>query len=101
MKFEDENFKEEFMKWLNSKTEEEILQKLKELEEDKKMSADEMFDELGYEKIHDNKRRRVYSNHLARIVFKIKNKWIDINMNLDILELQAINKKCKELGWIE
>lgn len=36
MKFEDENFKEEFMKWLNSKTEEEILQKLKELEEDKK-----------------------------------------------------------------
>lgn len=32
MKFEDENFKEEFMKWLNSKTEEEILQKLKELE---------------------------------------------------------------------
>lgn len=34
MKFEDENFKEEFMKWLNSKTEEEILQKLKELEED-------------------------------------------------------------------
>ena len=32
MKFGDENFKEEFMKWLNSKTEEEILQKLKELE---------------------------------------------------------------------
>ena len=32
MKFEDENFKEEFMKWLNYKTEEEILQKLKELE---------------------------------------------------------------------
>ena len=50
MKFEDENFKEEFMKWLNSKTEEEILQKLKELEEDKKMSADEMFKELGYKK---------------------------------------------------
>lgn len=41
MKFEDENFKEEFMKWLNSKTEEEIVQKFKELEEDKKMSADE------------------------------------------------------------
>ena len=55
------------------------------------MSADEMFDELGYKKIHDNKRR---------IVFKIKDQWIAINMNLDILELQAINKKCQELGWI-
>lgn len=33
MKFEDENFKEEFMKWLSSKTEEEIVQKFKELEE--------------------------------------------------------------------
>lgn len=50
MKFEDENFKEEFMKWLSSKTEEEIVQKFKELEEDKKMSADEMFEKLGYKK---------------------------------------------------
>ena len=63
--------------------------------------ADEMFDELGYEKIHDNKRRIVYSNHLTRITFKIKNQWIDINMNLDIRELQAINQKCKELGWLD
>lgn len=65
------------------------------------MNADEMFEELGYEKIHDNKRRIVYSNYLARIVFKIKDQWIDINMNLDILELQAINKKCQELGWLK
>ena len=65
------------------------------------MKADEMFDELGYEKIHDNKRRIVYYNRLTRITFKIKDRWVDINMNLDMKELQAINEKCKELGWIE
>ena len=63
--------------------------------------ADEMFDELGYKKIHDNKRRIVYSNRLTRITFKIKDQWVDINMNLDMQELQAINEKVKELGWNE
>ena len=29
MKFGDENFKEEFMRWLNSKTEEELVESFK------------------------------------------------------------------------
>lgn len=62
--------------------------------------ADELFDELGYVKVHDNKRRIVYKNYLGKIEFKIKDKWVDVgNMNIDMQELQAINKKCEELGW--
>ena len=34
MKFEDENFKEEFMRWLNSKTEEELVDKIEEFKEE-------------------------------------------------------------------
>ncbi len=62
--------------------------------------ADEMFDEIKYRKIHDNKRHIVYSNGLTKIEFKIKYKWINVDLNMDMQELQAINEKCKELGWL-
>lgn len=65
--------------------------------------ADEMFDELGYEKKHDNRRHIVYKmGYLSQIEFLIKNRWVDIgDMRMSMQELQAINEKCKELGWIE
>lgn len=63
--------------------------------------ADEMFDEMGYEKIHDNKRRIVYKKYWSKIEFHIKNKWIEIDFKIDIQELQAINEKCRELGWLD
>ena len=111
MKFEDENFKEEFMKWLNSKTEEEILQKLKELEEDKKMSADEMFKELGYKKknldiIFSRFWEEWENEDLAKTFsFNTEYETIDITdenkYGITMQELQAINKKCQELGWLK
>ena len=109
MKFEDENFKEEFMKWLNSKTEEEILQKLKELEEDKKMSADEMLEKLGYKKknldiIFSRFWEEWENEDLAKTFsFNTEYETIDITdenrYGITMQELQAINKKVEELGW--
>ena len=63
--------------------------------------ADELFDEMGYEKIHDNGRRIVYKKPLTKIVFKKWHRWVDVCMNLDMQELQAINEKVKELGWLD
>ena len=61
--------------------------------------ADELFDELGYEKIHDNKRRIVYkSGFFEKIEFDMKNRYINFNLGVvDMQELKAINEKCKEL----
>ena len=71
------------------------------------MCADEMFDELGYEKHSSKSHERfdLYSSddeHLIRIAFNLRTKRIAIycdNDALDIQELQAINKKVEELGW--
>lgn len=74
------------------------------MEDIKEKTADELFSELGYEKEERNKAE----------VFILRNKYFirQIGFNkesiaimtdvefLSIYELQAINKKCKELGWI-
>lgn len=69
--------------------------------------ADEMFKELGYSKLSEfgNEIKIVYRNprgkhiqfnHLVkRVSFEGSCRWIDMQ------ELQAINEKCKELGWYE
>ena len=68
--------------------------------------ADKMFEELGFSKLHvvGNEIKTVYRNckgkhiqfnHLIkRISFEGTYIWIDMQ------EQEAINKKCKELGWI-
>lgn len=75
----------------------------------KEKTADEMFEELGYEKHSSKSHERfdLYSSndkHLIRIVFNLRTKKIAIhcdNDTLSIKELQAINKKVEELGWNE
>lgn len=81
--------------------------------------ADKMLDELGYKKIEDkynidfNKRYNFTNGDKIQeqIRFCKLDKYIHIenfNFNsgisfgkfLDMQELQAINKKCEELGWI-
>ena len=73
----------------------------------KEKTADEMFEELGYEK-HSSKSIEVFDlyspddGHLIRILFNLITKRIVIHCDndaLDIQELQAIYKKCQELGW--
>lgn len=73
------------------------------------MSADEMFEKLGY-KISNNEfveelntaTNTVVYNGYIQIIF-YNNKTIDIEADdvLNMQELAAINAKCKELGWIK
>lgn len=59
--------------------------------------ADELFDELGYTKKHDNRRHIVYKTVAATIEFRHKERWINVGFNIDMQELKAINEKVKEL----
>ena len=71
-----------------------------------------MFEKLGYEKHEDfisnigcfyNKEVSHYIyNKYPKIIFHYKIKKITIqNEFLNMQELQAINKKCEELGWLD
>lgn len=67
--------------------------------------ADEMFEELGYEKIIKNKNIKYEHNRnpFRTFEFLMDKQEIELNnVNLITLKrLKAINEKCKELGWIE
>ena len=74
------------------------------------MNADEMFLKLGYEIKH-----QIYNDEViligytkedepaeeCSIMFLKKTKKVLINIWVDMQELQAINKKVEELGWLE
>ena len=72
--------------------------------------ADEMFKELGYEIVTENRTKIMYEREGQffdkYIVFEIIDKHIVIELgtgestNINMQELQAINEKCKELGWL-
>lgn len=78
--------------------------------------ADEMFEELGFKKIEDTDKEVVYEYNatlmgdkltqtiliakIGKIIFSY-HKQSNEKMGIGIEELQAINEKCKELGWIE
>ena len=78
--------------------------------------ADEMFEELGYNKVKDDDSETIYqfkdrllgdlTEHnimfvkVSRIVFSY-NTNIKKCCGLDMQDLKAINKKCEELGWNE
>lgn len=70
--------------------------------------ADEMFDDLGYVKVHDED--HIYYNNLnsgCTIEFNKVKKVIRsydyetevFGFGIELEELQAINEKVKELGW--
>lgn len=61
--------------------------------------ADEMFKELYYAKSGINN----YSSEISvtTIDFLATYKEIRIDGHIGVKELQAINEKCKELGWIK
>ena len=77
--------------------------------------ADEMFEELGFNKIEDTDKEVVYEYNatlmgdkltqtiliakIGKIIFSY-HKQSNEKMGIGIKELQAINEKCKELGWI-
>ena len=78
-------------------------------------TADEMFEKLGYEKTKNNEYHVIYEKGASirnRIIFSKITKtvccilinedyeWND-GIDIDMQELQAINKKVEELGWIK
>lgn len=79
--------------------------RLNGLEDNLFKSADEMFEELGY-KEEVKYRERVYENNDKIITFNLEKKSIICNNfydgyeSINMQELQAINAKVKELGWI-
>lgn len=80
----------------------------------KEKTADELFKELGYKKRQTKYFEQQYirqcdivDGELEHIIFtkkkrvKCQYQYTDISKGIDMQELQAINKKCQELGWIE
>lgn len=72
----------------------------------KEKTADEMFKELGYVRPKTNKYWIIYKNFRKDIDFNLKYKTIEVEAEMEseefnMQELQAINKKCQELGWIK
>ena len=85
----------------------------------KEKTADKMFEELGYEIIKNNKTTLNYekeglhlykeivfalldkSAKVGKIVFSYRNDKNHQVMGLEKKELQAINKKVEELGWMK
>ena len=74
------------------------------------MSADEMLKNLGYEKVSDDKYsieyRKILDDDLFEINFWKEDKTISKNYYREMgyittNELQAINKKVEELGWMK
>ena len=78
--------------------------------------ADKMFEELGYEKIVEDSIYIQYEFEgfymdnvpfLNEIKFDLKGKTIlkeysnGDSQEITLQELQAINKKCEELGWLD
>ena len=77
------------------------------MEDIKEKTADEMFEELGYEKesdyyYHSNemaikKKHIKFYKNVKEVIVESK---LCFSYEINMQELQAINKKCKELGWI-
>lgn len=79
----------------------------------KEKTADEMFEELGYMKVEENDYYIEYRKQEEDCCKFIKLDLIDKSFTsfyyvihdkqsyLSMQELQAINKKCQELGWLD
>lgn len=84
----------------------------------KEKTADELFKELGYTKFYDRENACVFNNIKTdqEISFDKTHKCIELSKDtgesiynntiydifiMEINELQAINKKVEELGWIK
>ena len=65
--------------------------------------ADKLFEELGYKLKFEDKISFIFENREKGryITFMKDNKTLMLPCELTMQELQAINKKCEELGWLD
>lgn len=70
------------------------------------MTADKMFEELGYWLVNENENNLIIMNQdYEEIQFNKKSKTFSKSYHysdayITMQELKAINKKCEELGWL-
>lgn len=68
------------------------------------MTAKEMFEELGYKKTYESQCSIIYEKGFRTISFLQYSNGVNVvdsSGHIDTKLLKAINKQCKELGWIE
>ena len=74
------------------------------------MTADEMFEELGYRLIKNNKEKMVYeledveayiTFYSDKLISCGSGGFYDEAICINLGELKAINKKVEELGWLD
>lgn len=68
-----------------------------------KMTAKEMFEELGWKKMYESQCSIIYEKGFRTISFLHQSNnvnVVDSSGHIDMKLLKAINKQCKELGWI-
>lgn len=75
------------------------------------MTAQEMFEKLGYVKTCHDEREIIYSIYndnvlIAEIEFDLQDQTfycvcLDEAMEVDMKVLKAINQQCRELGWLD
>lgn len=82
----------------------------------KEKTADEMFEKMDFIKIEDTDKKLIYKSEyyvfgnkfiyhimfdkIGREIFSYKERREE-QRGIGIGELQAINKKCQELGWVD
>lgn len=67
------------------------------------MTAQEMFEKLGWKKKHESQCSIIYERGFKICSFLKKNEKdnvIDSSGHISMDMLKAINQQCKELGWI-
>lgn len=73
-------------------------------------TADKMFEDLRYKKIEETNFITYKKDNYNYIYFNLTNKTVtkgvleiedETSGDITIKELEAINKKCKELGWLD
>ena len=104
-----ENDDDDFTDWLIAREEciemeldDEELKATRKLNGADKLTTDEMFKNLGY-MIDEDENRVIFDNREINIIFDKETRTIntDESITFNMQELKAINKKCKELGWID
>lgn len=69
------------------------------------MTADKLFNKLGYKKQKSNIRHIYYYNPMTKYLIRFDKIAKEINVEeaecLNVYEIIAIYKKIEELGWIE
>ena len=74
--------------------------------------ADRLFDELGYKKLNKKETKLSFDNDFIKLllcvyeapmynfIYFYNDKTFNFTTTKNMQELQAINLKCRELGWI-